>query len=85
MDTNNLILILLIGLTAGFLGGQIMRTQGQGIVGNMMVGVIGAIVGGVLFNMMGIAAAGLLGSIISATVGSVVLLAILGLFKQPSA
>lgn len=85
MDMNNLLLILLVGLVAGFLGGQIMRSESQGIVGNMIVGVIGAALGGVLFNMMGIAAAGLLGSIISATVGAVVLLGLIGLFRQPSA
>lgn len=73
---------LLIGLLAGWLGGQIMRGSGFGLIGNLIVGVIGAILGGFLFGLFQIQAAGLMGELVAATVGAVVLLFLLGLIKR---
>ena len=57
--------------------GQIMKGEGDGVVGDLVVGVIGALVRGFLFGLLAIAAGGLLGSLIMATVGAVVLIALL--------
>lgn len=66
---------LLVGLAAGWLAGQIMKSGGRGLVGDLIVGVIGAILGGFLFGLLGLEANGLLGSLVTATVGAIALLA----------
>jgi uncharacterized membrane protein YeaQ/YmgE (transglycosylase-associated protein family) len=77
----NLIYFLLIGLVAGWLAGKIMKGQGFGLLGDLVIGVLGAVLGGFLFQLVGLAAVGLLGSLISATVGAIVLLFILKKIK----
>lgn len=74
--------ILLIGLVAGWLAGQIMKGGGFGIVGDLIVGVIGALVGGFIFRLLGIAAYGLPGSLVMATIGAIVLIALLRVIKR---
>jgi len=78
----NFLWFLLIGLSAGWLVGQIMKGGGQGLVADLVVGVIGAVLGGFLFGLLGLEANGLLGSLITATVGAVVLLGGLRLLGQ---
>ena len=75
-----LILFLLIGLVAGWLAGEIMKSR-RGLLANMGVGVVGAFIGGFLGNLVGLAATGLIGAIILATLGSVVLIWILNRVK----
>ena len=79
----DIVWFLLIGLTAGWLAGQLMKGGGFGVVGDIVVGVIGAILGGFLFGLLGLSATGLLGSLITATVGAVVLIAGLRAIKRP--
>ena len=69
-----LLWLVLIGIVAGWLAGQIMKRQGSGWLGNLIVGVIGSLVGGFLFGLIGLAAYGLVGRLIMATFGAVVLL-----------
>ena len=74
---------ILIGLTAGWLAGQLMKGGGFGVVGDIVVGVIGALLGGFLFRTLGMSAGGgLLGSLIVAVIGAVVLLFLLRLIKK---
>ena len=74
---------ILIGLTAGWLAGQLMKGGGFGVVGDIVVGVIGALIGGFLFRTLGVSAGGgLLGSLIVATIGAVILLFLLRLIKK---
>ncbi len=82
MDTNSIIIILVIGALAGWLAGNIMKGKGFGIIGNIVVGIIGALIGGYLFSFLGISAGGLIGSLITATVGAVALLFVVGLVKK---
>jgi len=65
---------LIIGVTAGWLAGKIMRGSGFGLVGDLVVGILGSLVGGFIFRLLGIASFGLIGSLVTATVGAVVLL-----------
>jgi uncharacterized membrane protein YeaQ/YmgE (transglycosylase-associated protein family) len=66
---------IVLGLIAGFIASQIVKGQGEGVVGDIIVGVVGALVGGFLFNLFG--AAGVTGfnlwSLLVAVVGAVVL------------
>ena len=82
METQSLILFLIIGVLAGFLAGKIMKGGGFGLVGDLVLGVIGAFVGGWVFGMLGILPVGILGTLISATAGAVLLLFLIRLVKK---
>ena len=86
METQSLIIFLVIGAVAGWLAGLLMRGGGFGLLGNIVVGVIGAVFGGWLFGVLGISLGGLVdglvGSLITAVAGAVVLLFIVGLIKK---
>ena len=67
----------LLGITAGWLAGQITKGGGFGLIGDLIVGLLGALVGQFLFGVLGFRSSGLIASLITATVGAVALLAIL--------
>ncbi len=81
----NWLWFILIGLTAGFLAGAVVKGHGFGILGNLVVGVIGALLGGFLFGVLGLGPNNLLGVLISAFVGAVVLLLLIGFIKRKGA
>ncbi len=82
MNTQSLILFLVIGLVAGWLASRIMRAGPFGLVGDLIVGVAGAFIGGWLFGLIGISAGGILGSLVIALIGAIVLLYVLRLIKR---
>lgn len=82
MDTQNLLIFLLVGLVAGWLASRIMRAGPFGFVGDLIIGVIGAFIGGWLFGVLGISAGGILGLLVAAVVGAIVLLYVLRLIKR---
>jgi uncharacterized membrane protein YeaQ/YmgE (transglycosylase-associated protein family) len=73
---------LIIGAVAGWLAGLLMKGEGFGILGNIIVGVIGALLGGFLFDLLGFSIGGLIGSLITALVGAIVLLFLVGLVRR---
>jgi uncharacterized membrane protein YeaQ/YmgE (transglycosylase-associated protein family) len=82
MSGQSLVIILLVGLIAGWLAGQIVRGTGFGFVGDLVIGVIGSFIGSWLLPQLGIhLAAGFLGAILNATIGALVLLAIIKLVR----
>ncbi len=81
MSSQSLILLLVIGLLAGWLAGNIMKGGGFGLVGDLVIGVVGAFLGGWIFSVLGISAYGLLGMLIMALVGALVLLFLIRLVK----
>lgn len=82
MAIESLILLLLIGLAAGWLAGRIMKGGGFGLLGDLIVGVIGAFLGGWLFGILGIAIGGIIGQLITALIGAIILLYLLRLIKR---
>jgi len=54
MDFTSLVIFLAIGAIAGWLAGNLMKGDGFGLLGNIVVGVIGAVVGGWVFGLLGI-------------------------------
>lgn len=82
MNTDSLILMLLIGALAGWLAGKIMKGKNFGAIGNIVVGILGAVLGGFVFQFLGISFGGLIGSLVTATAGAIALLFIVGLIKK---
>ena len=85
MSGESLLVILFVGLIAGWLAGQIVRGAGFGIVGDIVVGVIGAVIGGLLLPRIGMhLGAGIVGAIFDATLGAIVLLLVVSLLRGGS-
>ncbi|HKR19194.1 MAG TPA: GlsB/YeaQ/YmgE family stress response membrane protein [Stellaceae bacterium] len=83
MHGSGILVLLLVGLVAGWLAGQIVRGRGFGLVGDLVVGVIGAFIGSWIFGALGIfIGLGLIGAVISATIGAVILVAIIRLVRR---
>jgi uncharacterized membrane protein YeaQ/YmgE (transglycosylase-associated protein family) len=60
----NLLYLIVVGLIAVWLAGQVMRGHGDGVLADTVIGVLGGIVGGWTFAMFGIGpGGGLIGSI----------------------
>jgi uncharacterized membrane protein YeaQ/YmgE (transglycosylase-associated protein family) len=83
MSGESLVVILLVGLIAGWLAGQIVKGTGFGLVADLCIGIIGAFIGNWLLPRLGIHLGfGILAAIISATIGAVLLLVILRLVNR---
>lgn len=83
MSLESLLIIILVGIIAGWLAGQIVKGGGFGLIGDLVVGIIGAFIGGWLLPRLGIVlGGGIVGEIVSATIGAVVLLVILKLVRR---
>jgi uncharacterized membrane protein YeaQ/YmgE (transglycosylase-associated protein family) len=82
MSGESLLIILLVGVIAGWLAGQIMRGTGFGVIGDLIIGIIGAFIGGWLLPQLGIhLGAGIVGAIVNATIGAMLLLFVLSLLR----
>jgi uncharacterized membrane protein YeaQ/YmgE (transglycosylase-associated protein family) len=82
MSGESLLVILLVGVIAGWLAGQIVRGTGFGLVGDLVVGVIGALIGNWLLPRLGIQlGAGIIALIVDATIGAIVLLLVVRLVR----
>lgn len=77
-----LLLSVLIGALAGFLGSKLFSGAGNGLLLNLFIGIVGGFLGGWLFGFFGIGDSGYLWQLISATVGSIVFLWIISLIKK---
>lgn len=77
-----LLLLVFIGLVAGWLAGVLVKGGGFGVLGDIVVGILGAVIGGYLFGVVGIGGSGLLGQIIVATVGAILLIFVLRLIRR---
>ncbi|MEZ4949177.1 MAG: GlsB/YeaQ/YmgE family stress response membrane protein [Saprospiraceae bacterium] len=70
-----MIYYIIVGGLAGWIGGQIMRGSGFGILGNILVGIIGGVVGGWVFKFLGIKMeSSFTGSLITALAGALLTL-----------
>ncbi len=75
-----IIITLILGAIAGWLGGQLFKGSGLGLIGNIVVGILGGFIGYWLFGKLGISlGSGWIGYILTAAIGAVVLLAIINL------
>jgi len=80
ISDQGILVILLVGLIAGWLAGRIVEGGGFGVIGDIAIGVVGAFIGSWLLPRLGIHfASGIVSAIIVATIGAIVLLAIVRL------
>jgi uncharacterized membrane protein YeaQ/YmgE (transglycosylase-associated protein family) len=76
------LVILFVGLVAGWLAGKIVRGAGFGIIGDICIGIVGALIASYLFPKLGIhLGTGLLSEIIYSAIGAVLLLVIVRLVR----
>ena len=76
---DSLIIIVLVGLVAGFLASHFVSGHGYGLVGDIVVGILGALFGTWLAGRLGIAVTDLFAEIVVAFIGAAILIAILRL------
>jgi uncharacterized membrane protein YeaQ/YmgE (transglycosylase-associated protein family) len=75
MSSESLLLIVVVGVIAGWLAGQIVQGTGLGLVGDFIFGIIGAFIGSWLLPQLGIhLGAGTVAAIANATIGAILLL-----------
>jgi len=78
----SLIIILFVGLIAGWLAGKVVRGSGFGIIGDIVIGIAGAFVASFLFPRLGIhLGLGLVSEIIYSAIGAVILLLVVRLVR----
>jgi uncharacterized membrane protein YeaQ/YmgE (transglycosylase-associated protein family) len=82
LSNESLLVILFVGLIAGWLAGKIVRGTGFGLIGDIVIGIAGALVASFLFPKLGIhLGVGLVAKIIDSAIGAVVLLLIVRLVR----
>ena len=75
LSDQGLIVILVVGLIAGWLAGKVVRGNGFGLVGDAAIGIVGALIGDWLLHRLGVHfSSGIIGLVINATIGAIVLL-----------
>jgi uncharacterized membrane protein YeaQ/YmgE (transglycosylase-associated protein family) len=82
MSGESLLIILLVGLVAGWLAGQIVQGTGFGIIGDLLIGIVGAFIGDWLLPQLGLhLGSGIISAIANATIGAVLLLLVVRLVR----
>jgi uncharacterized membrane protein YeaQ/YmgE (transglycosylase-associated protein family) len=80
ISNESLLVILVVGLVAGWLAGKIVRGAGFGLIGDIAIGIVGAFIGDWLLPQIGIhLGTGIVSAIVNATVGAVLLLLVVRL------
>jgi uncharacterized membrane protein YeaQ/YmgE (transglycosylase-associated protein family) len=90
MTLDHLLLIILVGLVAGFLATHLVAGHGYGLVGDIVVGILGALIGTLILGTfiatyiltpLGIPMLSVLGQVVVAFIGAAILIAILRLLS----
>jgi uncharacterized membrane protein YeaQ/YmgE (transglycosylase-associated protein family) len=81
----SLLVILVVGIAAGWLAGQVVQGTGFGLVGDLIVGVAGSFIASWLLPQLGIhLGSGIVSAIINAAIGAILLLLLIGLLRGRS-
>src|SRR5688500_6353114 len=82
ISNEGILVVLFVGLVAGWLAGKIVHGTGFGIIGDIIVGIAGALLASLLFPKLGIRiGTGLVSEIVYSTIGAVILLLIVRLVR----
>ena len=85
VSNESLLVILFVGLVAGWLAGKLFRGAGFGIIGDIIIGVVGAFIGDWLLPRLSIhLGTGIISAIVNATIGALLLLLIIRLVRGGS-
>ena len=82
MEAQTILIVLLLGAIAGWLGGLVFKGSGLGLIGNIIVGIAGGFVGYWLLPKLGLhinTGTSWLNYVLTAGIGAVVLLAALNI------
>jgi uncharacterized membrane protein YeaQ/YmgE (transglycosylase-associated protein family) len=80
METQEIVVILIIGAVAGWLGSTIYKGRGLGLIGNIIVGIVGSFVGYWVLGKLGVSlGGGWVGAILTGALGAIVILFLLNL------
>jgi uncharacterized membrane protein YeaQ/YmgE (transglycosylase-associated protein family) len=79
-----IILSLIIAGIAGWIAGNIMKSGGFGILGNVLLGIVGGFVGQAMLWLVGLGTRNIVGSLIAAVLGAIVVLYLVDYFKRRS-
>jgi uncharacterized membrane protein YeaQ/YmgE (transglycosylase-associated protein family) len=82
MSTESILVILFVGIVAGWLAGKVVRGAGFGLLGDLVIGIVGAFIATLLFPRLGIhLGSGIVSEIICSALGAIILLLIVGLIR----
>ena len=85
LSGESILIIILVGLIAGWLAGKIVRGAGFGLIGDIAIGIVGAFIASWLFPKLGLhipLGTGIIRQIVYSTVGSVLLLLVIRIFRR---
>jgi len=79
---DGIIVTLILGAVAGWLGSQIYKGSGLGLIGNIIVGILGGFIGYWGLGKLGVSlGTGYIGYILTAAIGAVALLFLVNLIS----
>ncbi|MGH6681545.1 MAG: GlsB/YeaQ/YmgE family stress response membrane protein [Bradyrhizobium sp.] len=82
LSNQSIIVILVVGLVAGWLAGKVVRGSGFGIIGDVVVGIAGALIASYLFPRFHIhLGVGLVSKIICSAIGAIILLLVVRVIR----
>jgi uncharacterized membrane protein YeaQ/YmgE (transglycosylase-associated protein family) len=83
MSGETFLIILLVGLVAGWLSTQVVEGGGFGLGADLLMGIAGASVASMVLPQLGVSfGSGILAAIASATIGAVILLILVRVIKR---
>jgi len=83
LSVHGLLVILLIGIVAGWLAGKVVRGGGFGLLGDLVVGIAGAFIASWLFPKFGVhIGTGIGEEIVYAMLGAIILLLVVRLIRR---
>ena len=82
MSLESILVIILVGAAAGWLGSFLFKGKGLGLVGNVVVGILGSFVGSWLLRELKVSIGGsvLVNAILTGAIGAFVILFVVSLF-----
>ena len=82
LSGTGILVILVVGLVAGWLAGKIVQGTGFGLIGDIAIGIVGAFIASWLLPHLGVSlGVGLVRAVINSTIGAVLLLVIIRLVR----
>ncbi len=87
MEMKHWIIMIVVGLVAGWLAGQVVKGRGLGLVGDIVVGILGALLMGWVLPQLLHVSLPAIGSdiitlIIYSAIGAIILLLLVGLVRK---